>query len=112
ILTALALSISSGVPLPAAVLAINIALLAIGLVLSIALARDRVPLRFAHPISAVIWLLAPSTTLASYLATHQATLVLPLIIGVATAALAVAEAVLGGMFSSRLMQEVRVTISF
>jgi signal transduction histidine kinase/CheY-like chemotaxis protein len=89
ILTALALSIPSGVPLPALVIAINVGLLLVGLVLSVQLARDRVPLRVAHPISAVIWLLAPATTLASYIATHQATLVLPLMIGVATAALCV-----------------------
>jgi len=89
ILTALALSIPAGVPLPPLVLAINVVLLALGSVLWLLLARDRVPLQFAHPISAVIWLLAPVTTLASYFATEQATLVLPLMIGVATAALCV-----------------------
>jgi len=89
ILTALALSIPSGVPLPPLVLAINLAVLGVGVVLWLVLARERLPLRFAHPISAAIWLLAPATTLASYLATHQATLVLPLMIGVATASLCV-----------------------
>ena len=85
ILTALALSIPAGVPLPPLVITINlVAARGRASLLSVLLARDRVPLRLAHPISAVIWLLAPATTLASYLATHQATLVLPLMIGVAT----------------------------
>ncbi|MEO6776183.1 MAG: response regulator [Kofleriaceae bacterium] len=89
IVAALVVSIPAGVPLPPLVLVIDLVLVAIGVVLAVLLARDRVPLRLAHPISAVIWLLAPATTLASYLATHQATLVLPLMIGIATAALCV-----------------------
>ncbi|MEO8551302.1 MAG: ATP-binding protein [Kofleriaceae bacterium] len=92
LLTALALSIPAGVPLPASVLAINLALATVGVVLAALLGRDGIALRHAHPLSALIWLIAPTTTLASYVVTDQATLVLPLMIGVATAALQVSTA--------------------
>ena len=47
------------------------------------------PLSWAHRVGAIIWLLAPVSTLASYVVTDQPTLVLPLMIGIATAALQV-----------------------
>ena len=89
ILLALALSFPAGIDLPARVLAANLALASVTLVLSILLIRNRIPLAWAQRVGAIIWLVAPSATLSSYLVTNQATLVLPLMIGIATAALQV-----------------------
>ncbi|HEY0253871.1 MAG TPA: ATP-binding protein [Kofleriaceae bacterium] len=89
ILIALVLSFPAGIALPEAVLAIDLALTSIIVALSIGLVRDRIPLAWAHLVSALIWTVAPVTTLVSYVVTDQATLVLPLMIGVATAALQV-----------------------
>jgi signal transduction histidine kinase/CheY-like chemotaxis protein len=58
-------------------------------VIAVLLARQRVPLAWAHRIGAIVWLVAPINTLSSYVVTDQATLVLPLMIGIATAALQV-----------------------
>ncbi len=92
ILGALALSVPAGLPLPPAVVAANVAILALTIVVAVLLARDRIPVRFAHATGAVVWLAAPLTTLSSYVVIDQATLVLPLMIGVATAALQVSTA--------------------
>src|SRR5450631_823282 len=87
--TALLLSGPAGVALPTEVLAINLAIELITVVLAVLLARNRVPLSWAHRVGAIIWLAAPVSTLASYVVTDQPTLVLPLMIGIATAALQV-----------------------
>ena len=89
IVTALLLSLPAGIDLPTEALVINLALTSITVVLAVMLARDRVPLSWAHRVGAIIWLVAPVSTLASYVVTAQPTLVLPLMIGIATAALQV-----------------------
>ena len=88
-ITALAISLPVGIELPTPVIAINVSLMLMTIVISVLLARDRVPLTWAHRIGAIVWLVAPINTLSSYVITDQATLVLPLMIGVATAALQV-----------------------
>jgi signal transduction histidine kinase len=89
ILLALALSFPAGIELPAGVLAANLALTSVTVVLSALLIQNRIPLAWAQRVGAMIWLVAPTATLSSYLVTHQPTLVLPLMIGIATAALQV-----------------------
>ncbi|MEO8841554.1 MAG: response regulator [Kofleriaceae bacterium] len=87
--TALLLSLPAGIELPPGVLALNLAIESIAIVLTVLLARNRVPLAWAHRVGAIIWLVAPVSTLASYVVTDQPTLALPLMIGIATAALQV-----------------------
>jgi signal transduction histidine kinase len=89
IATALLLSLPAGIELPTEVLVVNLAIASVTVVLSVLLARNRVPLSWAHRVGAIIWLVAPVSTLASYVVTDQPTLVLPLMIGIATAALQV-----------------------
>ncbi len=92
ILTALLLSIPVGISLPLGVVIANLLVTAVTVVLSIQLHRDRVAWQHAHAVGALIWLVAPTSTLSSYVVTGQATLALPLMIGIATAALQVSTA--------------------
>jgi signal transduction histidine kinase/CheY-like chemotaxis protein len=89
ILLALVMSAPSGVPVPPEVLGVNLAMAGTAIVMYIALRAQRLPARWAHAIGALVWLLAPSTTLSSYVLTGEATLAMPLMIELASAALLV-----------------------
>ncbi|HEU4614658.1 MAG TPA: hypothetical protein VFS15_21345, partial [Kofleriaceae bacterium] len=89
ILLALAVSPAIAIPLPGSVLFVNGAMLTFTVVLYAAIRRRVIPGRFVHVVSALVWLVTPINTLSSYLITDNATLVLPLMIEMATAALMV-----------------------
>ncbi|HEX5063197.1 MAG TPA: response regulator [Kofleriaceae bacterium] len=89
ILLALFMSAPIGIPLPASVLFINGAMLTFAITLYVALRRRMIPSRFVHVVAAMVWLVTPINTLSSYVITDNATLVLPLMIEMATAALMV-----------------------
>jgi len=89
ILLALAISAPIGIPLPASVLFINGAMLTFAITMYVALRRQMIPSRFVHVVGAMVWLVTPINTLSSYVITDNATLVLPLMIEMATAALMV-----------------------
>ena len=78
-----------GIPLPAIVVVINAAMLTFAVAMYLMIRRRVIPSRFVHAVSALTWLLTPINTLASYMITDNATLVLPLMIELATAALMV-----------------------
>jgi signal transduction histidine kinase len=86
-LIGLGISVPVGIPLPASVLFINGAMLTFALAMYAMLRRRVIPQRFVHAVSGVVWLMTPINTLASYLITDNAMLVLPLMIELATAAL-------------------------
>jgi signal transduction histidine kinase/CheY-like chemotaxis protein len=89
ILVALGISAPIGIPLPGLVLFINGAMLTFAVTLYLMLRRRVIPGRFVHVIAALVWLVTPINTLSSYLITDNATLVLPLMVEMATAALMV-----------------------
>jgi len=78
-----------GIPIPYSVLAINSGMLTFATVMYIALRMRKIPSRYAHTIGAIAWCLTPINTLSSYLITDNATLVLPLMVELAAAALLV-----------------------
>jgi signal transduction histidine kinase/ActR/RegA family two-component response regulator len=85
----LVISAPMGVPVPPAAVVINLVIIAIGLALLVALRRNRIPGHLGHATMAIVWLLAPITTLSSYVLTKDPTLVLPLMVEIAGAALIV-----------------------
>lgn len=85
IVAALLVSVPSGVPLPANVLALNTSMIVLGFALYVALRARKVPSHIAHAFGAFAWLLAPVNTLSSYAITGEATLSMPLMIELATA---------------------------
>jgi len=86
---ALGVSIPIGIPLPATVLFINSAMLTFAIAIYVALRRGMIRGRFVHVVAAITWLVAPITTLSSYVMTDNATLVLPMMLEVATVAVMV-----------------------
>ena len=78
-LLSLVASESSGIPLTRTVIAVNMVLSALGISLAISLALHRIPLRWAHPISAAVWCSPVVTSLCSFLATRQEHLLVLLI---------------------------------
>lgn len=89
VIVALLTSAPIGIPVPPAALAINIVMLAVATGAYVALRRGVIPARDVHMVGALVWLTPPINTLSSYLLTDNATLVLPLLIELATAALMV-----------------------
>ena len=89
IVVSLGISMPIGIPLPGPVLFINGAMLMFAVVLYGALRRRLIPGRNVHVVMAIVWLLTPINTLSSYLLTDNATLVLPMMLEVATAAVLV-----------------------
>ncbi|HSD89462.1 MAG TPA: response regulator, partial [Kofleriaceae bacterium] len=89
ILLALGMSGPSGVPAPPKVALLNGVMIVILLAVYFALRAKRVPGRFAHPVTAFAWLLAPINTLSSYVITGQPALAMILMIELAGAALLV-----------------------
>jgi signal transduction histidine kinase/CheY-like chemotaxis protein len=85
ILTALIVSVPSGVPVPTSVLVLNTTMVVLGVALYIAMRAGRLPSHLAHAFGALVWLLAPVNTLSSYAITGEATLSMPLMIELATA---------------------------
>jgi signal transduction histidine kinase/CheY-like chemotaxis protein len=85
----LVLSAPLGIPLPPAVFVLNAAMVAIALAVMIALRKHRIPGGLVHATMALVWVLPPITTLSSYMVTGDPTLVLPLMIEIACAALIV-----------------------
>jgi signal transduction histidine kinase/ActR/RegA family two-component response regulator len=86
-LIALVVSEPSGVPVSGGVLAMNAAMCTMAVCMFLALRARKIPSRFAHATGAIVWLLAPINTLSSYVITGEATLVLPLMLELASAAL-------------------------
>jgi signal transduction histidine kinase/CheY-like chemotaxis protein len=86
---ALVISAPIGIPVPAATIAINAAMLTFTAALYLAVRRRMIPGRLVHVVGALVWLVTPINTLTSYLVTDSATLVLPLMIELSTAALLV-----------------------
>src|SRR5262245_20983522 len=76
----LVLSAPAAVPLPIAVVAINALVLAVGVTAFLAIRRHRIARKHAHRIAALVWSLAPCTTLTSMLITREPNLVFPLLI--------------------------------
>jgi len=89
IVIALVVSVPAGVPLPGQVIVVNAAMVALGLVLYFLLRAHKLPPRTAHAIGALVWALAPINTLSSYAVTGEVTLVMPLMIELASVALLV-----------------------
>jgi len=89
IVIALAVSVPAGVPLPGIVIAINTAMIVLGLGLYLMQRAKKLPGRTAHLIGALVWALAPINTLSSYAITGESTLVMPLMIEIAAVALIV-----------------------
>ena len=87
ILIALVVSVPSGVPVSSGVLVINACMCSLAVLLFLLLRARRIPTRLAHATGALVWLLAPINTLSSYMLTGEATLVLPLMLELASAAL-------------------------
>jgi signal transduction histidine kinase/ActR/RegA family two-component response regulator len=85
----LVISAPMGVPVPAAAIAINVVVIALGCALFVALRNNRIPGRLIHSTMALVWVLAPITTLSSYALTRDPTLVLPLMVEIASATLIV-----------------------
>ncbi len=85
LLVALVGSAPFGVPVPTTVLVTNIGMMALGVGLYIALRAEKLPPALAHAIGAFVWLLAPVNPLSSYAMTGEETLVMPLMIELATA---------------------------
>ncbi|HEY5925397.1 MAG TPA: response regulator [Kofleriaceae bacterium] len=85
----LVVSAPIGIPLPATVLFINAAMLTFAIVMYVALRRRMIHGSFVHVVAAMTWLVAPITTLSSYVMTDNATLVLPMMLEVATVAVLV-----------------------
>jgi len=81
---ALVLSDTAGVPVTLPILVLNVSVLVVAIGLFVGLRRRWFPVRHAHAIGAVVWLLAPITTLASTMLTDAATLTLPLMIELAS----------------------------
>lgn len=86
IVLALAISEPAGVPVPGSVILINISMIAIAIGLFLALRKQMIPPRYAHAVGALVWVVAPLNTLSSYAITGAPTLVLPLMIELAGAA--------------------------
>jgi signal transduction histidine kinase len=78
-----------GIPLPGTVVFINGAMLTFAVAMYFALRRQIIPAGYVHAIAALVWLLTPINTLSSYAITSNKTLVMPLMIEMATAALMV-----------------------
>ncbi|HEY5948288.1 MAG TPA: ATP-binding protein [Kofleriaceae bacterium] len=89
ILLGLVISAPIGIPVTGTVLFINGAMLTFTIAMYLAIRRHVIPSRFVHMVSAMVWLVTPINTLSSYVITDKATLVLPLMIEMATAALMV-----------------------
>jgi signal transduction histidine kinase/ActR/RegA family two-component response regulator len=89
ILVALVLSVPAGVPEPLPVVLVNLLMASIAGMAYLLLRADRIPGKWAHAVGAVIFLVGPINTLSSYLITGEVTLVLLLMIELATAALLV-----------------------
>ena len=89
IVVALVISPIIDIPLPLSVLAINTGMIVFATAMYIVLRMGKVPNRHAHLVTAFVWCLTPINTLSSYLITDNATLVLPLMIELASAALIV-----------------------
>src|SRR5262245_21379085 len=89
IVASLGISMPIGIPLPPAVLLINGAMLTFAAALYVSLRRKIIPARFVHTVTAVTWLLTPINTLSSYVMTDNATLALPMMLELATAAVLV-----------------------
>jgi signal transduction histidine kinase/CheY-like chemotaxis protein len=87
--TGLVISAPMGIPVPAAAVAINLIMIAIAIALLVALRKNRIPRDLVHFTMAVVWVLPPVTTLASYVLTRDPTLVLALMVEIACAALIV-----------------------
>ena len=102
----LGVSVPIGIPLPATVLFINGAMLAFAVAMYVALRRRMLRGRFVHVVAAMTWLVAPITTLSSYVMTDNATLVLPMMLEVATVAVMVNATPTGGRHDLNLAQEI------
>jgi signal transduction histidine kinase/ActR/RegA family two-component response regulator len=89
VLLSLVISAPVGIPLPASALFINGLMLSFATVMYLALRRRVIAGRFVHVVAALVWLLPPVTTLSSYVLTDNPTLVLPLMIELASSALLV-----------------------
>ncbi len=89
ILIALVVSSPAGLPVPGSVIAINVVMIIAALSMFLALRAHRIPPRFAHAVGALVWLLAPINTLSSYAITREPTLVMPLMLELASASLLV-----------------------
>ena len=87
IVVGLAVSPLIGIPIPFEVLAINAAMVTFAAVMYFALRLGKIAGRHAHMVGATAWCLTPINTISSYLITDSATLVLPLMVELAAAAL-------------------------
>ncbi len=80
------LSIPSGIPLTAPIIGQNAACIALGVLLWVALARERVPLKYAHLALIALVGLAPVNTILTQYVTRQSTLAFPFLLELALAA--------------------------
>ena len=87
IVLALIISKPSGIPLTRTVVAVNAAMMALGVVVYVQLRRGRITKRWAHAVGSLVWLMTPVNTLVSTGLTDAPTLVLPLMIELASLAL-------------------------
>ena len=84
ITVSLVVSEPAGVPVTPAILVLNLAVLTTAITVFVGLRRDWFPASQSHAIGALVWLLAPITTLVSTMLTDVSTLTLPLMIELAS----------------------------